>query len=439
MGSEGPEICRGARRATPACVSDQQPAESSILGPTTKLYWDDPFATTFEARAQASSFQGKASVVLDRTLFYPEAGGQLADRGVLLREGAAEVPIADVQIDDQGVIHHLLGEGAAPVEGEVQGKIDLDRRRDHMAQHTAQHMLSRALLDLARAPTVSARLGAGSCTIDVEVPNVNEADLARTEDLVNAVVRDDVVVRQLFPTDEELGKLDLRRAPKVSKGIRIIEVEGFDLTPCGGTHCTRTGQIGVVRLVGIERYKGKIRLSFHAAARAIADMRDKDRALSRLARDLTCGPLDVGAAVERLRAESKSKGEALTAARGELAAMLADRALLEHPAREGQPTLIALSRESGDLPMLRTLAGRLTARADVIALTAAVDKDTRDWLVVLQRGAQTGFDCGAWFKSTAKEAGGRGGGNAERAEGRFPPAIRLEDLESQLARAVNRN
>jgi len=402
--------------------------------PTQKLYWDDPFATAFEAQARVSTFQGRPSLVLDRTLFYPEAGGQLADRGTLVvasNEGATEIAIVDVQVDDAGVIHHLRDEAApalVPFAGvePVRGEIERARRRDHMAQHTSQHMLSRALLDMAKAATVSARLGATSCTIDIDVPQVDEGALARAEDLVNAVIRDDVTVRQLFPTDEELASLTLRRAPKVSKGIRVIEVENFDVTPCGGTHCTRTGQIGVVRVVGVERYKGKIRVSFHAGARALADMRDKEQALTRLARELTCGPLDVGTAVERLRAESKGRSEALSSLRGELVSLLTDRAWAELPPKEGG-TLVALLREGDDLPMLRALAGGLAARPDVVALLASIDRDTRDLLVVVQRGAQARFDCGAWFKA-AKAQGARGGGNSERAEGRFPPAYDFDAL-----------
>jgi len=292
-------------------------------------------------------------------------------------------------------------------------------------------MLSQALVEAARADTVSARLGAASCTIDVDVPNVNEQALARAEDLVNAVIRDDVVVRQLFPTDDELANLVLRRTPKVSSGIRLIEVEGFDLTPCGGTHCTRTGQIGVVRVVGIERYKGKIRLAFHAAGRALADMRDKERALSGLARDLTCGPLDVANAVDKLRAELKARTETLSSVRGELVGFIAERP----PAAGGTSTVIALLREHDDLATLRTLSGRLAARPDVIALTASVDRDTRDLVVVLQRGAGVDFDCGAWFKANAKPLGGRGGGNKERAEGRFAPECRFEGLANAISNA----
>ncbi len=274
---------------------------------TKKKYWDDPFATTLETRgAAAASFGGKPSIVLAETIFYPEGGGQLGDTGVL-RVGNATVRVEDTQIDDDGTIHHIVERTTPCAETEtVSGTIDVARRRDHMAQHTAQHMLSRALLDVAHAPTVSARLGASACTLDVDRAAIADAELGRVEDLVNDVIRSDVTVRALFPTAAELASMDLRRAPKVDAGVRIIDIEGFDLTPCGGTHCTRTGQIGLLRIAGVERYKGKLRVGFNAAARALADVRIKEAALLALAQKLTCGALDVGAAVAKLQGDSQA-------------------------------------------------------------------------------------------------------------------------------------
>jgi alanyl-tRNA synthetase len=280
-------------------------------------------------------------------------------------------------------------------------------------------MLSRALLDVAKAPTVSARLGLGSCTLDVDRGSLTDAQVLAAEDLVNDVIRTDVPVRAFFPTPEELGKLDLRRAPKVDSGVRIVDVEGFDITPCGGTHCTRTGQIGVLRIAGTERYKGKTRVSFHAAKRALADARAKERALLELARMFSCGALDVGMAAEKLRAELKDRTDALARARGELTTHVADGLLAAHAPDPSGTTVLFLERDD-DLATLRTLAGRLTARPDVVAICATPDAASGDWLVVAQRGAAASFDCGAWLKAKAQAHGGRGGGRPERAEGRLP-------------------
>jgi alanyl-tRNA synthetase len=396
--------------------------------PTEKLYWDDPFATSFEAAgAAASSFQGRPSVVLPRTLFYPEAGGQLGDAGVF-HAGGRDVVVCDTQIDDAGSIHHVVESDDAAASlaavGALRGEIDAARRRDQMAQHTAQHALSRALVDVAGAATVSARLGKQTSTIDVDVASIDDAAVAKAEDLVNAVVMDDVVVRALFPTEAELAAMDLRRAPKVSANVRIVEIAGFDLTPCGGTHCTRSGQIGSVRVVGLERYKGKMRVTFLAGRRAIDDARAKQQVLDALAREMSCGPLDVPAGVAKLRAELKASQSAMGTARGELLGLLADHLLARRAPDPSGVTFVVVRREHDDVAALRALAGRLAARADVVAVCYAPEPPPGAGAhVVVQRGASVAsFDCGAWLKGACARVGGRGGGRPDRAEGRLDTA-----------------
>jgi alanyl-tRNA synthetase len=429
---------------------------------TEKLYWKDPFARTFSgARARLATWAsgataGQPSIVLDRTLFYPESGGQMADAGTLSLMGRT-LHVRDVQIDDDGAIHHLVDESLDELAGdlargtdEVAGEIDASRRFDHMAQHTAQHALSRALIEVARAETVSARLGAGGCTIDVD-GGVEDRDLIRAEDLVNSLVTDDVTVRQLFPTREELARLPLRKAPTVDHDVRVIEIEGFDFTPCGGTHCTRTGQIGLVRVVGLERKRPGWRVTFHAGRRALADVRAKEAVLAALARDFTCGMLDVGAAVGKLQGELKARSDLLATTRGELVELLAERTLAAHPPDPSGTTRIVVVRgeeapfgagapkdkPEADLSMLRTLAGRLASRPDVVAFCAARESTAQpgpsqsikqEWIIVVQRGASADFDCGAWVKGAAGAHGGRGGGRPERAEGRLPGSVALEPL-----------
>ncbi len=242
---------------------------------------------------------------------------------------------------------------------------------------------------------------------------------------MNDVIRSDVSVRALFPTAEELASMDLRRAPKVSAGVRIIDVEGFDLTPCGGTHVTRTGQIGLVRVAHVERYKGKMRVSFHAATRALADARAKEDVLAALAQKFTCGVLDVGSAVAKLQNDLKDRTDALASARGELFELLAKSILAETPPSPTGTTMVRVARADGDVALLRTLAGRLAnARGDVVAICTAPDGD--GILVVVQRGGAASFDCGAWLKVLAAKTGGRGGGRPERAEGRLPKDAVIE-------------
>lgn len=392
---------------------------------TEKLYWNDPFALDFEATVLGvASHLGAPSLVLDRTLFYPEGGGQLGDRGVL-SIGGREWAVRDVQIDDDGTVHHVVEGDVAELSAgaTVAGRVERNRRRDFMSQHTGQHVLSRALIEVAKADTVSSRLGEASSTIDTSIGSLDEAVLARAEDLVNDLVLSDVPVRTHYPTPEELAAMPLRRAPKVTTGIRVVEVEGFDFTPCGGTHVTRTGQIGPIRITGVERYKGGTRVSFLAGRRALVDARGKDAILRDLAKAFTCGTAEVPAAIGKLRADLKARTDAFANARGELVQLLSDRTLAEHPA-DPAGTRIFVTREGDDLPTLRALAGALARRPDVIAFVASRDP-SGEVLLVVERGSAAPFDCGAWFKKATASVGGRGGGRPDRAEGRLPASVDL--------------
>ncbi len=415
---------------------------------TEKLFWSDPHATAFEARVLAlGEHGGKSSIVLAETLFYPEGGGQLGDTGSLAIEGTC-VEVVDTQVDDEGRIHHVLAAPlAAPLAatahaGELvaRGAIDEPRRRDHMAQHTAQHALSRALADEAKADTVSSRLGASTCTIDVARDKIPDAELARAEDLVNALVQSDVVVRTLFPTPAQLATLPLRKRPTMTEGVRVVDIEGFDVTPCGGTHCTRTGQIGQIRIVATEKYKGMLRITFHAGRRALVDARAAHGALAAAAEGLTCGVLEVPQAVAKLRAELKAVRSKLEAAQGELVDFLAARLRATLPPASEAPGALVLpvARSEDDLAQARKLAGQLVLDPRVVALVVTTDPSSGELLVVVQRGAGPAatFDCGGFVQAQAKERGGRGGGRPERAEGRFPRGTSLEALAAAAHAAL---
>ena len=374
---------------------------------TRRLYHDDAYLRRFDAEVVAlTTYKAKPAIVLDETAFYPEAGGQLGDRGQL--GGAA---VIDTQETDDGTIVHLFTGEPPAVGARVTGELDWSRRRQHMAQHTAQHLLSGALLDRAQAPTVSARLGESALTIDVARDRIPDGELAGAEDLANDLVDDDLAIRAWFPAPDELARLKLRRDPKVTADIRVVAIGEFDLSPCGGTHCTRTSQLGAVRITGAERYKGMTRVTFTAARRGRAELFARDQVLRGLASQFSCGPAEVPAAIDKLRREVLAAGAELTQLRGRLASAV----IAQLP---GAGTVIA--EIPGDAELLRSVAAKL-AGAGRDALLCAPDDGGAT--VVLMRATGSTLDCGALWKRLAAQLGGRGGGRAERAEGRFTTAI----------------
>lgn len=369
----------------------------------------------FEARVLArAEVGGRPALVLDRTAFYAEAGGQGADHGSL---GGARVE--DVQLDDAGRVLHVVSGDAPEVGAVVAGRVDEARRRAHRALHTGQHLLSRALLDVAGAETVSARLGETVCTLDVAAASLDPARLAEAEARVNDAIDRDLAVRVLFPSADELARMPLRRAPKVTRDVRVVEVDGFDLSPCGGTHVDHAGEIGLVRVLRDERYKGMTRILFDAGPRARALLFRESDALRALGRTFTCGPLDVAAGVAKVQRE---RDEALEGA-GRLRARLAEvlvPGLLEQARAARTRVVCARLDDPDDAALLRPLAARLVSEGPDLGFALGA-RSEGGLQVLLVRGADhRALDCGAALRKAASLAGGRGGGKPDRAEGRLP-------------------
>jgi alanyl-tRNA synthetase len=373
---------------------------------TERLYHRDSYLKSFEATIVGHAPDG---LILDRTAFYPEAGGQLGDRGAI-----GSLSVVDTQeLDDGRIVHKIEGELPA-IGSTVSATIDWARRRQHMAQHTAQHLLSGTLLDRAQAATASARLGESALTIDVTRDRIPETDLAAAEDLANDLIDDDLAIRAWFPDPGELAALKLRRDPKVAADIRVVAIGDFDFSPCGGTHCARTSQLGAIRIVGAERYKGMTRVTFVAGRRGRTELFTRDQILRGLSTTFSCGPNEVPAAIDKLRRDAETTNATITHLRSRLAGQIADQ-LGRGP--KGTRIVAAIP---GDAELLRSVAAKLVA-AGYDALLACPD-DTGA-TVVLFRAIGSTLDCGATYKLLAARAGGRGGGKPDRAEGRLASPV----------------
>ena len=213
---------------------------------TERLYYRDSFLREFDARVVSCEKAGERwKVVLDRTAFYPTSGGQPHDTGKI--GGAPVVEVADAE---EHVVHYLSAE-VAP--GPVRGEIDWARRIDHMQQHTGQHLLSAAFIELFKFQTVSFHLGKETSTIDLEAREIVPRHLEEAERRTNEIIFDDRVVSVTFGTAKELAEAGIRKKVDREGILRAIEVEGFDRQPCGGTHLARTGQAGLLLIRKVER------------------------------------------------------------------------------------------------------------------------------------------------------------------------------------------
>jgi alanyl-tRNA synthetase len=398
-------------------------------GPMTdRLYYTDPVLRRFSARVveRRDTDRGPA-VRLDRTAFYPTSGGQPHDTGTL---GGA--PVLDVWDDDTDAVWHLL---ERPVEGEVEGAIDWERRFDHMQQHTGQHLLSAAFVRLLEAPTLSFHLGTDESSIDLDVAQLGWDDAFRVEAEVNRVIWEDRPVEVHFVGQDEIGRVPLRKPPKVTGTIRVVWIRDIDASACGGTHVTRTGAVGLVKIVRLERYKGGMRVGFLCGGRALAHYQRVLRGLQTVGADLSVHVDQVPETVARLAADLKDRRRELETAREALTAVEADRRWAGSTETDGARRIAAYLPDYGP-DQLTALASHLAARPRTVALVAGTD--AKGIRIVCKRSDDLpDVDAGAVLRRAVERLGGRGGGRGAQAQGGAPPAPR-DAVEDALREAVER-
>lgn len=371
---------------------------------TERLYFADPNLTAFRARVVDTD---ALKVALDRTAFYPEGGGQPADRGTL-----GGVPVVDVQ-SDQDVVWHTLERPLSQTD--VDGLVDWPRRLDHMQQHHGQHLLSAAFERLFGFRTVSFHLGPASATIDLATSAVTETQLAQAEDLANQVIWEDRPVHARFVTPDELAHLPLRKPPIVEGAIRVISVPDFDHSACGGTHPRSTGVVGLIHVRRTDKRGGDTRVEFVCGGRAVRDLRTKNALVGRVSAGLTVGPDELEAAVARLREAEQTNRRRLEDAMERLAAYEAAELI-------GKDKIVRGVYADRSLDDLKALANQIVKRGGVALLGLRGEKAQ----LVFASPPGSAANCGALLKEVVGQFGGKGGGQPGMAQGGIPDVAKLD-------------
>jgi alanyl-tRNA synthetase len=401
---------------------------------TDRLYYHDSFLHTFEARVlESRDHDGKTAVVLDRTAFYPTSGGQVHDTGVLILEDETKVPVLDVADDEDGTIHHFTSGSLTPGKA-VRGLIDSSRRRDHMQQHSGQHVLSAAFVRLFNVPTLSFHMGAESCTIDLGVKALTPAQIVQAERLANEVVTEDRPVAIRFVPLEEARQMGLRKLPPKQTGdLRLIDIADFDLTACGGTHVRSTGQIGAILLRKIENVKQGVRVEFVCGFRAVDTARQDYSTLAEAAGLYSAHLRDVPEQIRKSIQETKSSAKERHKLLEELAEFHGTRLLA---AATGTPRVITAVFPERDAAFIKLVAQKLTVEnADVVTLIACGSGQPA--LVFAQSPGQR-WNMGQLLKEAMAELGGSGGGSADMAQGGLPVGTADAQVEKVLQETVTR-
>jgi alanyl-tRNA synthetase len=390
---------------------------------TQRLYYNDAFLREFGAQVIACEPAGERwHVRLDRTAFYPTSGGQPFDTGRL-----NDVAVVDVSDEHGDEIVHVTQQPVAI--GTARGVIDWARRFDHMQQHTAQHMLSAAFIELFGFQTVSFHLGRDISTIDLAAPSVVTRHLDEAERRVNEIIFEDREIEVRYGTAEELAKEGIRKKVERKGTLRVVDINGFDRQPCGGTHLSRTGQAGMLLIRKYERQKQNWRVEFAAGFRALAAAHGDLSVLRSAAEQVGCGMAELPQMIAKMQEErraSQREAKKLTERLAELEAaeLLASKA--ENSA-DGARKVVSTVFEDAAASYLSMLAAKLVVNPGVRIVLASRGAKA----IVLAQSPGLDGDMGALLRELLVKAGGKGGGSKVFAQGSVGEAATVDATVSE--------
>lgn len=254
---------------------------------TRRLFWENPYLFETDAKVERiSNSEGAFMVTLDRTIFYPDmSGGQPGDEGTINGVSISRT------FEDGDKLVHVVQQSLSL--GKAKLKINRDRRMDHMQQHSGQHLLSGVLFRLFGFETIGFHLGEEYTTIDLNVPEISEDESVRAEQLCNKIIQSNFRIKSYLVSQEEARLLPVRKSPSVEKNIRVVEIDGFDYSPCAGTHVSATGELGLIKIIRREKYKGNTRIYFLTGQRAVDDYISKFSSIRNIGAVLSTGDSQV--------------------------------------------------------------------------------------------------------------------------------------------------
>ncbi|WP_391205777.1 alanyl-tRNA editing protein [Psychrobacillus sp. L4] len=380
---------------------------------TNKLYYEDPYIQTFSANILK---QEQDYVVLSETTFYPTGGGQPNDSGTL-----NDIAVTNVEIIEGEIRHYLATILPANTEY-VEGAIDWKRRFDHMQQHAGQHILSAAFDNLFGFKTVSFHLGKNSSTIDLDVNEISAYQLAEVEALANEIILENHPIDTKWVTEEELAQYKLRKPTKVKEDIRLVIIPDFDYNACGGTHPKATGQVGLIKILQMEKQKQNIRVEFVCGERVITHLKRKHTIITNLISSLSSPEEKLEDAVHTLLNNVKMQEKQITNL---------NELLLQYEAKElirnTKGTILTANFQNRTVQELQKLAKLITTES-IELVCILVSKNDDRIQIVAARGSSVDKNMKELIEKILPLINGKGGGNNTIAQGGGENRISTEQL-----------
>lgn len=369
---------------------------------TQKLFYDDPYICEGSGKIlNIEEKDNKFEVVLDKTPFYPEGGGQPCDLGTI-----NGIPVEYVH-EKNDVIYHVM---KRKPEGEVAVcKVNFLRRRDNIQQHTGEHLLSAAFFKLYKGVNCGFHMGDDYITIDIDMEEVTDGMIKKIEEKVNSYIYMNVPTKTYFMSKEDAKKLPLRKAIKAEGRIRIVQLGDVDYSACCGTHVVRTGEVGIVKILKVEKYKGMTRVYFKCGERALKECMKEHDIITSLQKIFSTE-------ADKLADRATSQIEELANLKKLLSEYKKQEAKIEAEKlmKTSSEKLIVANYEDKDFDFIQEIYEEIKNEEKVVILTSGEDNR----IIFAQNGIEN-VDCGKIFKQNIKEFNGRGGGNAKRSQAAF--------------------
>ncbi len=387
---------------------------------TKKLFYQNPNLQHFSAEIIR---QEADYVVLSETAFYPTGGGQPHDTGYL-----NAVEVVGVELVDDEIRHYL---SKPLISSKVEGKLNWDRRFDHMQQHCGQHILSAAFDELYHYKTVSFHLGKDNVTIDLDTENITLEQLASVEKLANQIILENRPIETKWVTEEELASYPLRKPTKVKEDIRLVIIPDYDYNACGGTHPTSTGQVGQLTIVRTEKQKKYTRVEFLCGHRIIEHFSRKELVLNDLISTLSSPESQLVESVRTLLNSNKQLERKLNEIQEKL---------LSYEAKEFseqlKDTIVTANYQNRSIHSLQKLAKLVVEQNPQLVCFLASENEEK-LQIVGARGTERAENMNEIIKTLLATIKGRGGGNASFAQGGGECTITGEELIHQAISLIS--
>lgn len=383
-----------------------------------KKYYTDSYTRKFTTtvKEEKTLDDGRHGVILEESYFYPTSGGQPNDRGFI-----NDIKVLDV-IDGDEVIHIV----ERPIGAEkVECEIHWQRRFDHMQQHAGQHILSAVFAELYNGETVGFHLSDDYSTVDITLEELTDEMINRVEEVANQIIYRNLPIKTYFVSPKKAGELPLRKVPSVDEDIRIVEVEGEDYSPCGGTHPASTGEIGMIKIRKWESKRGNVRVDFVCGSRALKDYQLKNDQINQISNLLSIREEESLEGVERLYEEGKEYRKEVSYLKGELSQYQAEE--LYNGAKEiNGLKLVTHIFEGLGMGEIKNMSNDIIEHDNVIAILGSTQPGKAQ--VSFSRSKELDYDMNGLLREVIGLIDGNGGGNPQSAQGGGSNPEKLEEM-----------